>query len=63
MPSLLTRAGSVLEQVDEMTRGGLVLSPDTIERIGAAEARRNRPTAVALWVIAALLVAITWMLV
>ena len=38
-------------------------SPDTIERIGAAEARRNRPTAVALWVIAALLVAITWMLV
>ena len=63
VPSLLTRAGSVLEQVDEMTRGGLVLSPDTIERIGAAEARRNRPTAVALWVIAALLVAITWMLV
>jgi ubiquinone biosynthesis protein len=63
VPSLLTRAGSVLEQLDEMTRGGLVLSPDTIERIGAAEARRNRPTAVALWVIAALLVAITWMLV
>jgi len=63
VPSLLTRAGSVLEQVDEMTRDGLVLSPQTIERIGAAEARRNRPTAIALWVIAALLVAITWMLV
>ncbi|HEX2538084.1 MAG TPA: AarF/UbiB family protein, partial [Pseudolabrys sp.] len=63
VPSLLTRAGSVLEQVDELTRDGLVLSPDTIERIGAAEARRNRPTAIALWVIAALLVAITWMLV
>ncbi|MGN6571421.1 MAG: 2-polyprenylphenol 6-hydroxylase [Pseudolabrys sp.] len=63
VPSLLTRAGSVLEQVDEMTRDGLVLSPDTIERIGAAEARRNRPLAIALWLIAALLVAITWMLV
>ena len=63
VPSLLTHAGSVLEQVDEMTRDGLVLSPQTIERIGAAEARRNRPTAIALWVIAALLVAITWMLV
>jgi len=63
VPSLLTRAGSVLEQVDELTRDGLVLSPDTIERIGAAEARRNRPTAIALWVIAALLVAITWMLI
>jgi ubiquinone biosynthesis protein len=63
VPSLLTRAGTVLEQMDEATRDGLVLSPDTIERIGAAEARRNRPLAVALWVIAALLVAITWMLV
>jgi ubiquinone biosynthesis protein len=63
VPSLLTRAGTVLEQMDEATRDGLVLSPDTIERIGAAEARRNRPTAIALWVIAALLVAITWMLV
>jgi len=63
VPSLLTHAGSGLELVYEMTRDGRVLSPQTIERIGAAEARRNRPTAIALWVIAALLVAITWMLV
>jgi ubiquinone biosynthesis protein len=63
VPSLLTRTGMLLEQMDEITRDGLVLSPDTIERIGAAEARRNRPTAVALWVIAALLVTITWMLI
>jgi ubiquinone biosynthesis protein len=32
-----------------------VLSPDTVQAIGAAEARRNRWTAVALWVIAGLL--------
>jgi len=63
VPSLLTRTGSLLEQMDTITRDGLVLSPETVEAIGAAEARRNRPTAIALWVIAALLVAITWMLV
>jgi ubiquinone biosynthesis protein len=63
VPSLLTRAGSLLEQMDAITRDGLVLSPDTVERIGAVEARRNWPTAIALWVIAALLFAIAWMLV
>jgi len=63
VPSLLTRTGTLLEQMDLITRNGLVLSPETIDAIGAAEARRNRPTAIALWVIAALLVAIAWMLV
>ncbi len=59
----MTRTGTLLEQMDLITRNGLVLSPETIDAIGAAEARRNRPTAIALWVIAALLVAIAWMLV
>ena len=63
VPSLLTRAGSLVEQMDAITRDGLVLSPETIDAIGAAEARRNRPLAVALWLIAILLVVITWILV
>ncbi|HYC17895.1 MAG TPA: 2-polyprenylphenol 6-hydroxylase [Pseudolabrys sp.] len=63
VPSLLTRAGSLLDQLDDMTRDGLVLSPETVAAIGAAEARRNRWTAAAIWVIAALLAWITWLLV
>jgi len=55
VPSLLTRAATLLDQIDDITRNGLVLSPETVAAIGAAEARRNRWTAVALWTIAALL--------
>jgi ubiquinone biosynthesis protein len=55
VPGLLTRAGSLLDQLDDITRDGLVLSPDTVEAIGKAEARRNRWTTVALWIIALLL--------
>jgi ubiquinone biosynthesis protein len=54
-PGLLTRGARVLDQLDEITRDGLVLSPQTIAEIGKAEARRNRWTVVALWLIAALL--------
>jgi len=63
LPGLLTRAGALFDQVDDITRDGLVLSPETVAAIGAAEARRNRWTAVALWIIAILLAWITWMLV
>ncbi len=63
VPGLLTRAGYLIDQLDDMTRDGLVLSPDTVEAIGKAEARRNRWTAVALWVIAALLAWIVWLIV
>ena len=62
VPSLLTRASYLIDQLDDMTRDGLVLSPDTVEAIGKAEARRNRWTAVALWVIAALLAWIVWLM-
>jgi ubiquinone biosynthesis protein len=63
VPSLLTRAGILIDQFDDITRNGLVLSPETVAAIGKAEARRNRWTAAALWAIAALLAAIAWMLV
>jgi ubiquinone biosynthesis protein len=63
VPSLLTRAGTLLDQIDDITRNGLVLSPQTVEAIGQAEQRRNRWTAAALWVIAILLGWIAWMLV
>jgi ubiquinone biosynthesis protein len=63
VPGLLTRAGALLDQVDDITRDGLVLSPDTVEAIGKAEARRNRWTAAALWAIAALLLWIALLIV
>jgi ubiquinone biosynthesis protein len=62
VPGLLTRAGTLLDQLDDITRDGLVLSPQTVAEIGAAQARRNRWVAVGIWLIAALLAAITWML-
>src|SRR5262249_52587877 len=55
MPGLLARGARIADQRDAATRDGLGLAPETVKAIGAAEARRNRWTAVALWVIAALL--------
>jgi ubiquinone biosynthesis protein len=55
VPSLLTRGAALVEQIDTITRDGLVLAPETVAAIGRAEARRNRWTAAALWAIAALL--------
>jgi ubiquinone biosynthesis protein len=62
VPSLLTRAGTLMDQLDDVTRDGLVLSPDTVEAIGKAEARRNRSSAAALWIIALLLAWIAWLI-
>lgn len=53
IPTLLARATTLAEQLDAITRNGLVLAPETVAAIGAAEARRNRWTTAALWVIAA----------
>jgi ubiquinone biosynthesis protein len=55
VPQLLSRGAAVLEQLDAVTRNGLVLAPETVADIGRAEARRSRWTVIALWVIAALL--------
>jgi ubiquinone biosynthesis protein len=63
VPSLLERAATLIDQLDDITRDGLVLSPETVEAIGRAEQRRNRWTSVALWSIAALLAWIAWMIV
>jgi ubiquinone biosynthesis protein len=60
VPGLLTRAGHLADQIDAATRDGLVLAPDTIAALAAAERRRNRPQAVALWAIALLLAILVW---
>ena len=62
-PGLLTRGARVLAQLDDMTRDGLVLSPQTIAEIDRTEARRSRWSALALWVIAALLLWIVILLI
>ncbi len=63
IPSLLTRGAELVDQLDTITRDGLVLSPETVAAIGAAEARRNRWSAAALWMIVLLLAWIAWMIV
>jgi ubiquinone biosynthesis protein len=55
VPALMSRGAVLVEQLDAITRDGLVLAPETVAAIGAAEAKRGRWTAVALWTIAALL--------
>jgi ubiquinone biosynthesis protein len=54
-PELLSRGAVLAEQLDAITRDGLVLAPQTVADIGRAQARRNRWTAAALWAIALLL--------
>jgi ubiquinone biosynthesis protein len=54
-PGLLTRGARILDQLDAMTRDGLVLSPQTIAEFDKAEGSRFRWTLAALWAIAALL--------
>jgi len=58
VPGLLTRAGTLFEQLDAATRDGLVLAPETVAAIGAAERHASRWRTGALWAIAALLAAI-----
>ena len=56
MPGLLTRAARIAEQIDQATRQGITLAPETLAAIGAAERRRRRWSTLALWAIVALLV-------
>jgi ubiquinone biosynthesis protein len=55
VPGLITRSVRVLDQLDAMTRDGLLLSPQTIAEFDQAESSRFRWTLAALWAIAALL--------
>jgi ubiquinone biosynthesis protein len=61
VPALLARAAHLADQLDAITRDGLVLAPQTVAAIGAAEARRNRWTAGALWIIAAGVAWFVWL--
>ena len=54
-PAMFTRGARLLDQLDEMTRDGLLLSPQTIGEIDRAKAHRDRWIIGALWLIAALL--------
>jgi len=62
VPGLLSRGATLVEQLDVITRNGLVLAPETIASIGRAEARRNRWMTIALWAIAGLLAYIVYLL-
>jgi ubiquinone biosynthesis protein len=62
VPSLLARVAHLAEQLDAITRNGLVLAPETVAAIGGAEARRNRWTTAALWVIAGGVAWFVWMI-
>ncbi|MEP9351718.1 2-polyprenylphenol 6-hydroxylase [Xanthobacter sp. KR7-225] len=53
VPALLSRTARVMEQLDEATRDGLQLSPQTLDGIGRAEAKRAFWGNLALWAIAA----------
>jgi ubiquinone biosynthesis protein len=55
VPGLLIRGARVLDQLDAMTRDGLLLSPQTIAEFDQAESSRFRWTLAALWAIAVLL--------
>ena len=60
VPELLARGARVLDQLDAMTRDGLLLSPRTIAEFDEAESSRFRWTLAALWAIAVLLLWIAW---
>jgi ubiquinone biosynthesis protein len=52
LPEIASRTVTVLEQLEDMTRDGHLLSPDTVEALGRQEAKKARLSTIALWVIA-----------
>jgi ubiquinone biosynthesis protein len=60
LPAIAARSVAVLNQVEEITRNGLVLAPETVAAIGKAEARRARWQTAALWVMALAFLGILW---
>jgi ubiquinone biosynthesis protein len=57
-PLIASRAVTVLEQLETMTREGLRLSSETIATMGRTEASKSRWRTLALWIIAATFIAI-----
>jgi ubiquinone biosynthesis protein len=58
LPEIANRTVTVLEQLEDMTRDGHFLAPETIEALGRKEAKKARLSTIALWVIAVSLVGI-----
>jgi ubiquinone biosynthesis protein len=58
LPAIAERSVAVLEQLEVMTREGLVLSPDTIAAMARNEGRKSRWWTLALWIIAGTFIAI-----
>jgi ubiquinone biosynthesis protein len=58
LPMIAGRAVTVLEQLETITREGLLLSPQTIAAMGRSEGRKSRWRTIALWIIAATFIAI-----
>jgi ubiquinone biosynthesis protein len=63
VPGLLTRGARLLDQLDEITRDGLVLSPQTLAEIDKREGRHSRWGTIPLWLIAGLLLWIVILLI
>jgi ubiquinone biosynthesis protein len=53
LPEIASRTVTVLEQLEDMTRDGHLLSPETVEALGRNEAKKARVSTIALCVIAA----------
>jgi len=56
VPSLLTRGAELVDQLDTITRDGLVLAPETVAAIAAAETRRGRWLTAGVWAVVILLI-------
>jgi ubiquinone biosynthesis protein len=60
LPDLVSRGERLVGELEASTAGGFALSPDSIEAIGKAEARRTRWGNAALWTIAAFVGLYVW---
>jgi ubiquinone biosynthesis protein len=55
VPTLLTRAARLTEQIEHSTREGIVLAADSVSELGKTQATYNIGSVIALWVIVILL--------
>ena len=62
VPRLLEQGERVAQALAETARAGLRLDEETIERLAAAQARHDRWSRRALWVVAALLAVAVWLM-
>jgi ubiquinone biosynthesis protein len=53
----------VVDHLDEITRDGLVLAPETVTAISDAEARRSRLLTAGVWAIVLLLAWLVWLII